>query len=220
MEISFYTCEHKIMITFYTVPEIWHMTDVIVIFHFGYFLLFYPLNSPKNQNFLKNEKNNWRCFTQVYEKLWYAILFLRYDAWQICSCFVLFFFHVGLFFAILLPPLTAQKIKIQKNIKKSMEIPSFYTGVPKIMIIYYTVPETVHDKCNNYFPFWAIFFLFTHLTAQQFFLKKWQKYLEISSFYTSVPKIMIICYTVPEIWCVTDVIVILHFGLFFAHLPC
>ena len=27
---------------------------------------------------------------------------------------------------------------------------------------------------------------------------------------------MIICYTVPEIWCVTDVIVIFHFGIFFA----
>ena len=26
---------------------------------------------------------------------------------------------------------------------------------------------------------------------------------------------MIICYTVPEIWCVTDLIVIFHFGLFF-----
>ena len=26
---------------------------------------------------------------------------------------------------------------------------------------------------------------------------------------------MIICYTVPETWCVTDVIVIFHFGLFF-----
>ena len=152
----------------------------------------------------------------------YDMLYCSWDMMHDRYVVVLFcfFFHVGLFFAILLPPLTAQKIKIQKNIKKSMEIPSFYTGVPKIMIIYYTVPETVHDKCNNYFPFWAIFFLFTHLTAQQFFLKKWQKYLEISSFYTSVPKIMIICYTVPEIWCVTDVIVILHFGLFFAHLPC
>ena len=32
---------------------------------------------------------------------------------------------------------------------------------------------------------------------------------------TSVPKIMIICYTVPEIWGVTDAIVIFHFGLFF-----
>ena len=31
--------------------------------------------------------------------------------------------------------------------------------------------------------------------------------------------IMIICYTVPEIWCVTNVIIIYHFWLFFALLP-
>ena len=37
------------------------------------------------------------------------------------------------------------------------------------------------------------------------------------SFYTSVPKIMI-CYNVPEIWHVTDVI-IFHFGLSFALSP-
>ena len=30
---------------------------------------------------------------------------------------------------------------------------------------------------------------------------------------------MIICFTVPEIWCVIDVIVIFHFGLSFALLP-
>ena len=41
----------------------------------------------------------------------------------------------------------------------------------------------------------------------------------MSAFYASAPKIMLICYTVPEIWCVTDVIVIFHFGLFFALLP-
>ena len=39
--------------------------------------------------------------------------------------------------------------------------------------------------------------------------------MKISSFYYSVTKIMIIYYTLPEIWCVTDVIVIFHFGLFF-----
>ena len=39
--------------------------------------------------------------------------------------------------------------------------------------------------------------------------------LEISSFYINVPKIMIICYTILEIWCVTDVILIFYFGLFF-----
>ena len=79
--------------------------------------------------------------------------------------------------------------------------------------------DMVCDRCYCYFSFWAIFCPFTPLTAQKIkILKKWKKHLEISSFYTSVPKIMIICYTVPEIWCVTDVI-IFHFGLFFALLP-
>ena len=44
-----------------------------------------------------------------------------------------------------------------------------------------------------------------------------KKHLEISSLYNSVPKIMIICYTVLEIWHVTDAI-IFHFGPFFAFL--
>ena len=39
------------------------------------------------------------------------------------------------------------------------------------------------------------------LTAQKIkILQKWKKHLEISSFYNSLPKIMIICFTVPEIW--------------------
>ena len=41
-----------------------------------------------------------------------------------------------------------------------------------------------------------------------------KKHLEISSFYTSVQKILIICYTVPEIWHATHVVVIFHFELF------
>ena len=49
--------------------------------------------------------------------------------------------------------------------------------------------------------------------------EKLKKCLEISSFYTSVPKIMIMCYTVPDILHVTDVIIIFHFELFFALLP-
>ena len=48
--------------------------------------------------------------------------------------------------------------------------------------------------------------------------KHWKKGLEIS-FNKSVPKIMIICYTVPEIWHVLDVIAIFHFGQFSALLP-
>ena len=40
----------------------------------------------------------------------------------------------------------------------------------------------------------------------------------MSSFYTRVLKIRSICYTVTEIWCVTDIIFIFHFGLAFALL--
>ena len=124
----------------------------------GHFLPFDPPNNPKNQNFEKMKKSTWRYhhFTQVYHK-WqsYDIWFLRYQMQQ-TNFFVIF----GHFLAFYAPK--AQKIKISKS---------------------------------------------------------WKKHLEISSFYTIVPKIMIICYTVPEIWCVTDVIVIFHFGLFFALLP-
>ena len=60
---------------------------------------------------------------------------------------------------------------------------------------------------------------FTSLTAQKIKISKnGKKYLEIQSFYTSIPKFMIICYNIPKIWHLTDVI-IFHFGLFFALLP-
>ena len=57
---------------------------------------------------------------------------------------------------------------------------------------------------------WAIFCPFTPLTAQIIKISKMKKSLEISSFYTSVPKIMVIGYTFPEIWRVMDVIVIFN----------
>ena len=84
-------------------------------------------------------------------------------------------------------------------------------------------PASTETPGNCYFSFWAIFYPFTPLTAQKIKMKKKKKWkkkkcLEISV-YTSVPKIMIIYCTVPEIWCMTDVIVIFHFGLFFALLP-
>ena len=61
-------------------------------------------------------------------------------------------------------------------------------------------------RCNCYFSFWAVFCPFTPVTARKMKIsKKWKKYPEIS-FHTSVPNIMIICYTVPERWHVTHVI--------------
>ena len=77
-------------------------------------------------------------------------------------------------------------------------------------------------KCTrqNFFVILGHFLLFTppppnSQKNENFKIKK-KKHLEISSFHTDVSKIMIICYIVPEIWHVKHVIVIFHFGLFFA----
>ena len=85
-------------------------------------------------------------------------------------------------------------------------------------IIWCMVPKIEHDR-QNFLSFWTVFCHFTFLTIWKIkILKNWKKHTKISSFYTSVPKIMIKCCTAPEIWHVTDIIVIFHFGLFFALL--
>ena len=91
-----------------------------------------------------------------------------------------------------------------KKLKNGLEILSFYTSVPKIVIICFNVPEIWHMDVIVIFHFGLFFCPFTPVIAQknQNFNKK--KYLEISSFYTCVPKIMIRWCTVPEKWCMTD----------------
>ena len=121
-------------------------------------------------------------------------------------------------------PLTAQKIKIsKKKIEKSLKMSSFYKSVPKIIIIWYTVPEILHmTDVIVIFNFLDYFLLFTpppNLPKKWKFQQNEKNNLHIPSFYKSVPKIMILCYTVPEIWHVADVIVIFYFGLFFALFP-
>ena len=41
LKISISTSVRKIMITRYTVPEIWYVTNLIFIFHFAFFLFFF-----------------------------------------------------------------------------------------------------------------------------------------------------------------------------------
>ena len=62
--------------------------------YFSFWVIFYPLPpwQPKKSKFRKNEKKSWRYnhFTIVYQKSWsYAILFMRYDAWQRSLFFIL-----------------------------------------------------------------------------------------------------------------------------------
>ena len=118
------------------VPEIWSMTDRI-FFHFGPFLYFYPSNNPENQHFEKNENCIWRChhFTHVHHK-WksYDVLFLRYGAWQTEL------FPISDYFLPFYPPNNPENQNFEK-MKKPLEISSFYTSVPKIMVICYTISE-------------------------------------------------------------------------------
>ena len=82
------------------------------------------------------------------------------------------------------------------------------------------VPEK-STSTDRFFVILGHFCSSTPVTAQKMKIsKKLKKHLEISSFYTSVSKIMIISYIVSEIWHMADVMfVIFHFGLFFAVLP-
>ena len=116
------------------------------------------------------------------------------------------------------PPLTTQRIKTLKKWKK----------VPRDILHMCTINDnhmiygSWDINCNRqiFLSSWAIFCLFTHLTARKMEIsKKWIKSLEISSFYTRVPKFTTIGYAVLEIWYVTYVIVVFHLGRFFALLP-
>ena len=114
---------------------------------------------------------------------------------------------------------TPKKIKVLKNWKKMPRDTILHKCTKNDNHMMYNTWDMKHDR-QNFLSFWAILSPFTPLKYQKIkILKKRKKQLEISSFYTSVPKIMIICYTAPEIWCIMDVIVIFHFGLFFAVLP-
>ena len=77
-------------------------------------------------------------------------------------------------------------------------------------------------NCNRqiFLSSWAIFCPFIPVTAQKIkSQKKGKKAWRYHHFTQVIPKIMIICYTVPEIWYVTDVISSFHFGKFFALIP-
>ena len=103
----------------------------------GYFLLLYPTNSPKKQNFEKMKKTPGYVIilhmgTKIYDQMMYGYWDMVCDK---CNYFS--------FWANFCPftPLTARKIKILKKWKKHLEISSFYIWVPKIMIRWCMVPE-------------------------------------------------------------------------------
>ena len=89
------------MIICYTAPEIWRVTDVIVIFHFGLFFALLPPNSPKMKIKKKNEKKLLEIsFCRSVPKIMMKCYTVP-EIWRVT--YVIVIFHFGLFFAILAP---------------------------------------------------------------------------------------------------------------------
>ena len=142
----------------------------------------------------------------MYQKSWlYAKLFLKYGVRRI----QLLFFILGYFLLFYSPK--NENFKTMK--KKPGDIILLRKCTKNHDHMLYCSWDIVLEWCNCYFSFWAIFCPYTPppLTARKMRKEK-KKHLKIS-FYTSVPKIMMMYCTVPEICCVTC---IFHFGLFLA----
>ena len=92
-----------------------------------------------------------------------------------------------------------------ENMKKMLEISSFYKSVPETTIMRYSSWDMELHRQDSFLSFRAIFCPFTPLTTWKIkTLRKWKKHLDMSSFYTYVPKITIIWCMLPEIWSTTD----------------
>ena len=122
------------------------------------------------------------------------------------------FCHFGQFFA-LLPPNNPKNQNFEKLKNTSGDIIILHMCTIKDNHMMYGSWDMEHDRqsfviLDNLFPFYS-----PKNQDQNF--EKMKKNAWICYHFT---QIMIICYTVPEIWCMTDVI-IFHFGLFFALLP-
>ena len=225
---SFYKWVPWMIVIWHMVPEIWSATDIIFC-HFGPFFALLPPKKPHKSKFRNTKENTWRYyhFTHVYHDN-----HMIYGSWDIesnsspaylalgmrliLSVMDRFFLSLWTIFALL-----PHKNPINQNFEKM-------TKTHGDIIISYMC--TINDnhmifgswdiECNRQIvlSFWMVFCPSPPTTLKIKISKKWKNHLKIPSFYKSVPKIMIIWYTVREIWHVMDIIVIFHFGLIFALL--
>ena len=128
--------------------DIKHNRQFFVIL--GYFLPFYPHNNPENQKFEKMKKPSWDIFMLHMSKIIWCMIPEIWNATDKIFLILDQFLSFNRF-----PPLNNPKNQNFENLKKTLEISSFYTNVPKIMVIGYTVSEIRHVTDVGYFlPFY------------------------------------------------------------------
>ena len=151
----------------------------------------------------KKDTYRYYYFTPVHQKFFPDILTVTDWNWLLWVTFCLF-----------TPFLKTQKIRTLKTMKTTAgDIIILHMCTKNHNYMRYSSRDTEWVRQKN-LSFWVIFCPFTPLTTWKTkILKKMKKV----SFYTSVPKIMIICYMLLEIWSATDTI-FCCFGSFFALL--
>ena len=198
--------------------QIWSDCTDIIFCHFRSFFALLPDYWPRKLKFGKNVKKHQEIlsfYTRIPLIKITCTLYMMYGSWDIK-------FNRQNYFVIMdyaLSPSNSPKNENIKNKKSPGDIITFHKCTKNHDRPLYCSRDVAQDICYCYF-FWIILFPFTPLTAQKMEMSmQWQKSLEISSFYTRVPKIMIRSYAVPEILRVSDVIVIVHFGQSLTRLP-
>ena len=140
------------------------------------FCLFTPITSQKIK-ILKTWKNSWRYihFIYVYQKLWSDdVRFLRYVARQMLLLFLILGYFLPFY-----PPNSLKNQNFEKMKKTPEDIIILHTCTKNYNQMMYTSWYMGRDICN-YSSFWAIFYLFTPITAQKIkILKKRKNLLEI-----------------------------------------
>ena len=123
------------------------------------FLPFNPDNNPKNQNFEKMKKNPGDII--ILNKCTINEWFLRHGEWQ-----TEFFFILDHFL-----PFTPHNNLKNQNFEKMKITHGDIIILDKCTKnhdhMLYCSLDMAHNRFNCYFSFWAIFYLFTSLTAQK-----------------------------------------------------
>ena len=144
-----------------------------------HFLPLYPPMDPENQNFLKDRKKNL-----------HTLSFYKHDSHmcmvpQIWSATNRLFCHFGPFFALFYNSTNLKNQnfkKMKKPLGDIIALHMYHKWKSYVWLLRYGTSDG-----QNFLSFWTIFCPFTLLTTQKIkILKKWKKYLEILSFFTSV----------------------------------
>ena len=132
---------------------------------FGPFFALYPTPHPLTAQKFKvlKWKNHLEILSLCICAPWITIIWWMVP--EICSVRDNFFIILSYFLPFYLP--NSPKNQILKKWRKRLGISSFYICTKNYDQMMYGFWDMVHDRCNCYFSFWAIFCHFTSLTAQK-----------------------------------------------------